>query len=350
MKLAGTPRLVAGRRSVYIREGGARGLTLDRVRLLAVDLASGTESVVDGQGVLRSGVRQPAAAVIDRLGQDRSQSAAGLGAGPIYADSAEVLDIQLAAADVSGDMLMVESSDGGSGTGGFTVEAEATDGQWRALGVVHPRRGGSTRAFALAGERHLRLTFREACALRFVGRLSSLGAPLSTAAELVSASDGFNDWMPSVASTDSLNALVAPGDTLRLSFQDVAPSGGLERDWYLALDGVPVSLEFAAFKARPAGDSPKLPTAFALLPNTPNPFRHSTLLRFDLSVASDVRVEVFDSMGRRVWSRAAYMSAGRHAVEWDLRAGRGRTVGAGIYSYRVNAGGRALTGKIVVLP
>ncbi|NBC04454.1 MAG: hypothetical protein GVY20_12215 [Bacteroidetes bacterium] len=38
----------------------------------------------------------------------------------------------------------------------------------------------------------------------------------------------------------------------------------------------------------------------AILPNYPNPFNASTTVRFELSQSSDVRLDLFDSVGRRV--------------------------------------------------
>ena len=63
LRLDRAPRLQAGSRLVFLREGGSRGLALDRARLVAVDHSAGTESAVTASGGFVSGVRVPAASV-----------------------------------------------------------------------------------------------------------------------------------------------------------------------------------------------------------------------------------------------------------------------------------------------
>jgi len=76
-----------------------------------------------------------------------------------------------------------------------------------------------------------------------------------------------------------------------------------------------------------------VPTTFAVDGNYPNPFAGQTTLRYDLPVDAEVRVEVYDVLGRRVVDRAAE----------TVGAGAGRTVTldaalpSGTYIYRVTA-------------
>ena len=144
--------------------------------------------------------------------------------------------------------------------------------------------------------------------------------------------------------------MIASGDTLNLAFSDCAPSG-LERDWYLVLDGMPLTAEVAAMRARPAQQDPVvLPIAFRLHPNTPNPFRRMTRIACDLPTPGVASVEIFDAQGRLVQVMRGWFAAGRVSWNWDQRDRSGRAVGAGIYAYRVKWNGREASAKMVVLP
>ncbi len=60
------------------------------------------------------------------------------------------------------------------------------------------------------------------------------------------------------------------------------------------------------------------PRSFSLSQNYPNPFNPSTHIKFSLAERTDVRLEVFDLLGRRIKSLAeADLSAGEHEFVWD---------------------------------
>jgi hypothetical protein len=82
----------------------------------------------------------------------------------------------------------------------------------------------------------------------------------------------------------------------------------------------------------------------------PNPFVRGTRIALDLPRASQVRIDVVDSSGRRVRSLdGGRRPAGRVDLEWDARDGRGRRVAAGVYFVRLEADGRVRSAKAVVL-
>lgn len=85
----------------------------------------------------------------------------------------------------------------------------------------------------------------------------------------------------------------------------------------------------------------------ALLPNYPNPFAGSTDLRFTLDQPGSARLLVFDPSGRlvRTWNVAG--GRGMHAIRWDGRDGKGRTVANGSYFVRLETAGRTQSRKIV---
>jgi hypothetical protein len=93
------------------------------------------------------------------------------------------------------------------------------------------------------------------------------------------------------------------------------------------------------------------PRALVLHAATPNPFRRTTALRFDLPAPTRVRLEMFDVMGRRVRTlmQAASLPAGTHVATWDGRDEGGSALQPGVYLCRLEAGGTAVTTRIAYL-
>jgi len=95
-----------------------------------------------------------------------------------------------------------------------------------------------------------------------------------------------------------------------------------------------------------AGEPGPAPTALALAAPTPHPVRGAARLNYSLPVASDVRLALYDALGRSVWRHAApAQPAGAHAVTLDARA-----LAAGVYVLRLAAGGAAVSRRVVLIP
>jgi Secretion system C-terminal sorting domain len=93
-----------------------------------------------------------------------------------------------------------------------------------------------------------------------------------------------------------------------------------------------------------AGKRSALPTAFALRQNFPNPFNPGTTIRYELPVASAVRLSLFDILGREVSLLiSGRMEAGVHEVRFDASG-----VSSGVYFCRLQAGDFVQTKKLVV--
>jgi hypothetical protein len=87
-----------------------------------------------------------------------------------------------------------------------------------------------------------------------------------------------------------------------------------------------------------------------LVRNYPNPFNSRTEFTYELSARANVRLEVFDVMGRCV--RAVYsgpQAPGLHALSWDGEDDRNRPVSSGVYFYALKAGRAIRTGKCLLL-
>lgn len=83
--------------------------------------------------------------------------------------------------------------------------------------------------------------------------------------------------------------------------------------------------------------------------SAPNPFNASTEMRFELPAAGAYEIEIFDAAGRRVTGFQGIGQVGLNAVRWDGRDDQGRNAGSGVYHYRLLAGGRSASGKLVLV-
>ena len=90
---------------------------------------------------------------------------------------------------------------------------------------------------------------------------------------------------------------------------------------------------------------------FALHQNEPNPFRGSTVIRFEVAARSEATLEVFDLQGRRLRTlESRTLEPGAHQVAWDHRDDNGRQIAPGVYIYRLRAAGHTAEKKMTLIP
>ena len=85
------------------------------------------------------------------------------------------------------------------------------------------------------------------------------------------------------------------------------------------------------------------PTAVRLHPNYPNPFNPTTTLSFSLPYEGDMRMQVFDGLGRTVKSWEGRYPAGTHTLVFDASG-----LSSGVYFYRLITGSTVLTRKMLL--
>lgn len=87
-----------------------------------------------------------------------------------------------------------------------------------------------------------------------------------------------------------------------------------------------------------------------LLPNYPNPFARTTTIEYALPERQEVRLEVYDVLGRRVALLAeGEQAAGFHQVRWGGRGADGRQLASGVYLVRLTAGPYAATQRLTLV-
>ena len=93
----------------------------------------------------------------------------------------------------------------------------------------------------------------------------------------------------------------------------------------------------------------RIPTVAFLSASRPNPVTARAAITFGLPADGRARLAVYDATGRVVSILAdGPYPAGEHVVEWNRRAADGSPVAGGIYFYRLEAGDRVVTRKMVV--
>ena len=82
-----------------------------------------------------------------------------------------------------------------------------------------------------------------------------------------------------------------------------------------------------------SSESADIPTTFTLRQNYPNPFNPVTQIEFAIPATSEIRLEVFEVLGRsvRVLAEGLY-AAGTHSVSFDAS-----DLPSGLYMYRLSS-------------
>ncbi|GIV59380.1 MAG: hypothetical protein KatS3mg043_0469 [Rhodothermaceae bacterium] len=119
----------------------------------------------------------------------------------------------------------------------------------------------------------------------------------------------------------------------------------LSNDVSLANTSIPIRAEFLVDTATPVEEMAEVPAAVVLEPNRPNPFNPVTTIAYRLDRPTEVRLAVYDVLGRRVATLVdGLRPAGRHEVVFDAT---GRA--SGLYVYRLETPAQVLTRTMVLL-
>ncbi|MEX2600824.1 MAG: MXAN_6640 family putative metalloprotease [Balneolaceae bacterium] len=87
------------------------------------------------------------------------------------------------------------------------------------------------------------------------------------------------------------------------------------------------------------------PEELTLSQNYPNPFYPTTRIRFGVERPGQVRLEIYDLMGRRVQTlENSHVEAGFHEVRFD-----GRGLASGVYFYQIVSGGESRARKMLLV-
>ncbi|MCS6989720.1 MAG: M14 family zinc carboxypeptidase [Chloroherpetonaceae bacterium] len=145
-----------------------------------------------------------------------------------------------------------------------------------------------------------------------------------------------------VKETIDISAFKGSAQT-RLRFGLLA-DGSVQGDGFY-YDDVKIEILSAATSA--VSPSPEKPRQFRLEQNYPNPFNPTTTIAYSLPVDGEVRLELFDVLGRQAATLVnERQSAGEH--RYLLDASR-LALASGVYFYRLRAGGFVQTRKLMLV-
>jgi len=95
----------------------------------------------------------------------------------------------------------------------------------------------------------------------------------------------------------------------------------------------------------PIEENGNIPFSFELKQNYPNPFNPVTTINYQLPRISDVKLVIYDMLGREVTTLVSEVKpAGSHQVNWDASG-----YASGIYYYRIEAGDFQQVRKMMLL-
>ena len=92
------------------------------------------------------------------------------------------------------------------------------------------------------------------------------------------------------------------------------------------------------------------PERFRLAQNYPNPFNSGTVIRFALPKNQDVELAIYNLTGQKVVQLVdGFRAAGQYSINWDGRDAADRPLASGLYLYRLQAGTKVETRKLLMV-
>lgn len=93
-----------------------------------------------------------------------------------------------------------------------------------------------------------------------------------------------------------------------------------------------------------------MPTEFDLKQNYPNPFNASTTIKYDLKEPTNVKLYIYDILGKRIATLANELqSPGRKSIIWNGTDQNGNPVSTGVYFYNMIIDEDTFTKKMLLL-
>ncbi|MCH8495075.1 MAG: T9SS type A sorting domain-containing protein [Balneolales bacterium] len=142
----------------------------------------------------------------------------------------------------------------------------------------------------------------------------------------------------------SFSSGVVSGSSIQLAFSAGEPVSGNFSNSSFSLSSGGVGLIGPTSTSIDEGIE-NVPAAFRLSQNYPNPFNPSTKIAFELPETSNIRIDVFNSIGMRVATiDQGAKPAGQHTIEFNASS-----LASGMYVYRLIANGAVVSTKKMML-
>ena len=148
-------------------------------------------------------------------------------------------------------------------------------------------------------------------------------------------------------------------DTYSVPFDNNSPSAG---NSYYSTDGINFSDVLSSYgnanirakistdRFLALNDKPVMPKNIKLFSNFPNPFNPVTNISYNLSSKGKVKVTIHDMLGRLVTTLIdRSQNAGFNSIVWNGKDRFGRTVGTGVYFYRIKTEGFSDVKRMILM-
>ena len=122
-----------------------------------------------------------------------------------------------------------------------------------------------------------------------------------------------------------------------------------EQDISVPINGGPQKLFVNRYQFLSTTDD-LIPKSFKLYQNSPNPFNPNTHIRFDLPKNESISLMIYNIAGKEVAQiNRNNLSAGQHVINWKGQNQYGDPLPSGLYIYRLVAGNKIGTKKMLLL-
>ncbi len=159
---------------------------------------------------------------------------------------------------------------------------------------------------------------------------------------------GQADEVSSAIALDDKNNIICVGATLSSDFPtttgafDVTKNGGCDITLSVlsAIDSISTNI----------GNENRIPQDFQLNQNYPNPFNPSTVISYRLSESSDVKIKIYDVLGREIKTLIdSFQNTGEHSVVWNGTDNSHNQIGSGIYFYSLTTNEISIQKKMILV-
>lgn len=144
------------------------------------------------------------------------------------------------------------------------------------------------------------------------------------------------------------NLVVEENGEITLKWTVIAQATFTESDSVHVLEQTATESRLVTFKRgviTSAEYDNEIPAKLSLSQNYPNPFNPTTVINYQVPVQSEVRLEVFDVLGRRVAVLFnGEQASGYHSVTFDASQ-----LSSGMYLYRLQTGNQVITKKMTLV-
>ncbi len=138
----------------------------------------------------------------------------------------------------------------------------------------------------------------------------------------------------------------AGSSTIKHVYQYTDEKVRLNKSYIYILENVDYSGDVS--RSAPLRIDSKAVNIYQLFTNYPNPFNHSTIIKYATPVDGKIEIEIFNLLGKTIRNWVNSYEAGYHTVTWDGTNQTGDLVSSGVYFYRLKADNIQLVKKLIL--